>query len=165
MPTSDLSILKLALKTGAILCVLFIIYFMIMKYFGLIQFAELRFLNIFILLSVLFSTFRYYRMKTKILNIDYLEGLSLGVFSSGIGFALFAVFLYIYFSSIDPMLLDQLRGNTVMMGNALTPVSAAGSVLIEGICSGLILSFSIMQYFKSGSYKTLQEKRRNGIHV
>lgn len=165
MNPQEISIPKLALKSGILICASFIVYFMIMKYLNLIHVVELRFLNIFILIAGLLSTFRYFRRQTNVLNIVYLEGLFLGVLTTLVSFMLFAVFLYFYFLKVDPDLLLELKDNAMMMGTSLTATSAAASVLIQGACSGLIISFAIMQYYKSGFYKTMQEKRQNGIHV
>ncbi len=164
MEIPTFSIPKLAVKAGFIICTSFILYFMLMKYFNLTQFAILRFLNLFILTGGLFLTFRYYRIKTKVLNIAYFDGLTLGVVTTLTSFILFAIFIYNYFLYIDPLLLQELKDNTVMMGNSLTAFAASATILIEGICSGVILSFVIMQYFKSGFYRTLQEKIQNKVH-
>lgn len=156
---------KLALKSGILICFSFITYFMLMKMFNLIHITELRFLNIFIMTGGLVLTFRQYRFKSKILNINYLDGMFLGVLTSLISVVTYTVFIYFYFLKIDPALLQELKGNTVMTGNSLSATSAAATVIVEGICAGIILSFIILQYYKSGFYKTVQEKRQNGIHV
>ncbi|MEO8085973.1 MAG: hypothetical protein ABI763_04085 [Bacteroidota bacterium] len=161
METKPFSIPTLAVKAGFIICASFIAYFMVMKYCNLTQYAVLRFLNLFILTGGLLLTFRYYRRKTKILNIAYFDGLLLGVVTSLTTFLLFAVFIYNYFLYVDPLLLQELKGNTVMMGNSLTAFTASATILVEGICAGVILTFIIMQYFKSGFYRTLQEKMQN----
>ena len=136
-----------------------------MKYFNLTHITTLRFLNFFILTVGLAMTFRSYRMKTKILNVLYLDGLLLGAATTVISVVLFSIFIYLYFSVINPLLLQSLKRNAVMMGTSLTALTAAATVLVEGVCSGIIISFSIMQYYKSGFYRTLQEKKQDGVPV
>jgi hypothetical protein len=137
-----------------------------MKYLDLLYITELRFLNIFILITGLIVTFRYYRKQTNVLNVPYFEGLGLGVLTSFVSFALFAVFIYYYFLEVDPALLQSLKGNTVMLGNtSMTAFYTAATVVLQGMVSGLIVSFAIMQYYKSGFYKTLSEKRKEGVRV
>ena len=165
LSTPQVSIPQLAVKAGVLICISFIIYFMSMKYFNLIHFAELRFLNIFILITGLILTLRYYRQKTNILNIAYFDGFLLGIITAIASHLFFAVFIYIYFHT-NPESLLVLKGNTVMMGSgSLTPAYAAATVVIEGTFAGLIISFAIMQYYKSGFYRTIQEKRQEGVIV
>jgi hypothetical protein len=166
MATTELSIPKLAIKAGIAICISFIAYFMVMKYLDLLYMTELRFLNIFILITGLIVTFRYYRKQTNVLNVPYFEGLGLGLLTSFVSFALFAVFIYFYFLEVDPALLQSLKGNTVMLGNtSMNALYTAATVVLQGMVSGLIVSFVIMQYYKSGFYKTLNEKRKEGVRV
>ncbi len=151
------SIPKISFVSGICICILLIISFVVMKNFEVLHFAELRFLNIFILIVGLIATFRYYRMKTKILNIPYVEGLWLGMFTTFIGCLTFGIFIFIYFYYIDTQLLLDLKDNTVMMGASLTASAASLSSIVEGLCAGGIITFIIMQYYKSGFYKTRQE--------
>ena len=165
MSTQQLSIPTLAAKASALICTSFIAYFLLMQYLSLLHITELRFLNIIILITGLVTTYRYYRKKTKILNILYFDGLLLGILTSVASFLFFAIFVYIYFRA-DPALLQVLKGNTIMMGfGSVTPANAAVTVVIEGVISGLIISFAIMQYYKSGFYRTIQEKRQGGVIV
>jgi len=149
METVEKYIPKLALKAGLLICATLIIYFMLMKYLNLTHVTELRFLNFFILAIGLIMTFRHYRAKTKILKIRFLDGILIGVFTTFVSAAVFAIFVYFYFLNIDPALIQELKGNTVMLGTgSLTPLYAAITIVIEGICSGVIISFAIMQYYK-----------------
>jgi hypothetical protein len=90
---------------------------------------------------------RYYQHKTH-LRIDYLNGMALCFLTSVVGAFLFSVFLFIFFSAIDPLVLQLLKDNTPIMGKYLTPFAAALMVLMEGVVSALILSYVVMQYFK-----------------
>lgn len=165
MNTPDRSIPKLSIQAGLLISAAFIAYFIFMDFFNLTHVIALRFLNVFILLSGLLITFRHYRTKTKILNIPYMEGLLLGISATMISVIFFAIFVYSYFSWINPAILLELKDHTVMMGSSLTALTAAATILIEGVCSGMIISFTIMQYYKSGFYRTLQEKRKDGVPV
>ncbi|OFY84789.1 MAG: hypothetical protein A3F72_05895 [Bacteroidetes bacterium RIFCSPLOWO2_12_FULL_35_15] len=115
---------------------------------GLIHIMELRALNFFILLGGIFFAFRYYKIKTK-KQIEYLPGLLLGCFISIVSILSFALFVGLYFSMIDPQLLLELRGNSPIMGDYITPLSMVITIIIEGMCSGLIISFSFMQYYQN----------------
>lgn len=148
MKTFEISMQKLAIKAGLLIFACLIVYFLLMKYFNLIHIVELRALNFFILLGGIFFTFRYYRLKAK-KEIEYLPGLLLGCFISAVSILLFALFVGLYFSLIDPLLLLELKGNSPMMGEYITPLSMVITIIIEGMCSGLIISFSFMQYYQN----------------
>lgn len=158
---TDVSIPKIALIAGLAIFLLLTLSFLIMSYFHVIQFPELRFLNIFILVIGLVFAYRYYRSKTNILNIAYIEGLWLGMFTSLLSCAAFGIFIFIYFYFIDNTSIQELDGNTLMMGHSLTASAASLSSIVEGLCTGGITSFIIMQYYKSGFYKTRQERKND----
>ena len=149
----DILIQRSIIRSGLLIALGFIVYFFLMKYFGLIQYAELRAFNFVILLAGLFFTYRDYRLKTEP-NIEYFSGLILGFLTSVISVVSFAIFVYIYFSSIDPVLLAEIKKNSPFIGTNLNPVTATISIIAEGISSGLIMSFSFMQYYKSGCERT-----------
>jgi len=144
----NISFEKVSLVSGILICIVYIAYFLFMIYANLIRITELRAFNFLILLGGLFFTFKYFRSKSKV-HIDYLKGISLGILTSAVSIVLFALFIYIYFSEIDPLLLQQLKNNAPLMGQYLTPFSAAFTIIVEGSISGLILSFAIMQYYKN----------------
>lgn len=148
METPEISIQKLALKAGLLTGAGFIIYFMLMKYVNLLHVIELRVLNLFILSSGIFFAFRYYKTVTK-KKIEYLQGIIFGCTLSAVSLVLFAMFAGLYFSQIDPLLLVQLKHHAPMMGAYITPFTVVITILIEGMCSGLIISFALMQYFQN----------------
>lgn len=152
----NISFEKISIKAGIIICAGYIIYFIFMKYMNLLGIAELRSLNFLILLIGLFLTFRYYRLKSQ-MHIEYLKGLSLGIFTSIISIVLFAIFIFTYFSEIDPPLLQQLKNSAPVIGQYLTPFSAAFTIILEGGISGLIISFALMQYYKNDPSNAKQE--------
>ena len=157
MKTSqNISFEKISIKAGIIICIGYIMYFIFMKYMNLLDIAELRSLNFLILIVGLYFTFRYYKMKSQ-MHIEYLKGLSLGIFTSIISIVLFAIFIFIYFSEIDSQLLQQLKNNAPIMGHYLTPFSAAFTIILEGGISGLIISFAMMQYYKNDPSNAKQE--------
>lgn len=135
------------LKAGILTCLGLVAYFLLMKYLKLIHITELRGFNFVILATGIVRTFRYvqHRMPFK---LNYFQGFGLSCLVAAVSVVSFAVFVYIYFLVLDPALLLNLKANSPMMGNYITPFTAAGSVLVEGICSGLVISFCYMQYFQ-----------------
>ncbi len=150
MKNENPSTTRLALITGFLICLAMIAYFLIMKLAGLVEIAELRLLNVFIMMGGCALAIRYYN-ATYNRHIQYLEGIMLSFLSINISAFIFAIFIFIYLSQLDPVLLDALKSNAPVMGKYLTPFSAAFSLIVEGVIAGLIVSFVLMQYFKDDS--------------
>jgi len=160
-PAAEISIEKVGLKAGLITCGSLIFYFMIMKYFNFMNSAVAWSFNFVILWAGIIFSYRYYRAKT-ILNVNYIQGLILGGITTAVSVVPFIVFIYIYFSVVDAMLLQLLKNNILFMGEQITPVTAAGSTMVEGLCSGVIISFTMMQYLRSGFRRASREKATHG---
>ena len=78
----------------------------------------------------------------------YLEGFGIGMFTSLIGVITFAVFMLFYLTLIDPAFMDVIREKS-MFGSYLNPFIASFTIVIEGLGSGLMITFTLMQYFKN----------------
>ena len=154
---NKISIEKIGLKAGLITCASLIIYFLVMKYFNFMGNAIAWGLNFIILWGGIMLAYRYYRSKTK-LNVDYGPGLILGGITTAAAVIPFVFFEFIYFSQLDVTQMTLLQNNSLFMGEQISPVKAAASSMIEGICSGVIISFMMMQYFRSGFRRTGREK-------
>lgn len=154
------SIDKIGIKAGLVTCAALIGYFMIMISLNVIHNEIAWALNTIILGAGIMLTYRHYRSKT-ILNVDYLPGLVLGIITTVASVIPFVVFVYIWLSQSDAVQL--LRNNALFMGGEqITPVKAAASIMIEGTCSGIIISFMMMQYYRSGFKRASSEKLMQG---
>lgn len=160
----NISIEKLSAKAGILICLAFIAYFLLMKYMHLADVPELRCVNFLIQFAGLILTFRYFRSKTH-KTIDYIEGISLGFFTAAVSTILFAIFIYVYFSVIDPVLLNTLKESAPMLGQYLSPFSAGLTIVIEGFISGLILSLALMQYYKNDPRHARQEHHEHNTNT
>lgn len=163
METRKISIERLAVITGVLICGVMIIYFLLMAIMGLAHVAELRFLNFVIAGAGAACVIKYYMNRTGT-HIQYLEGLTLSFVSIIVSAVLFALFIFFYFSKINPELLDVIRVDAPVMGKYLTPFSASITVIAEGIVSGLVLSFSLMQYFKDDALHSPYKQRGPARH-
>lgn len=160
--TGKISIEKIGLKGGLITCAALIIYFMVMKYLNFMQSEIAWALNTIILGAGIMLTYRHYRSRTQ-LNVDYLPGLLLGIITTAASVIPFVLFMYIWLSQADAALLQLLKNNSLFMGGEqITQVKAAASTMIEGICSGIIISFMMMQYYKSGFRRKSKEELIQG---
>jgi len=152
------SIIKLALKFGLITCFTLVIFFLFMKYVSLIQIVELRCLNFVILLFGVNAAFHNYRRQTG-LNIEYFKGFFLGFYTCTFAVIPFALFVFLYLWKIDPFLVNALKSNSLLMGVEITPEKAAITIIIEGVVSGVLIPFILMQYYRSGFEDSISKKK------
>jgi uncharacterized protein DUF4199 len=140
---------NLEMKVGLTTSLALIAYFLFMKLIDLIEVVELRGLNLLILAAGVSYAYYYERKQTHS-NIEYFRGLLLGIFTALYAIIPFSLFVLFYFWKIDPDLIHHLVSHTLFMGITITPEIAAETVLIEGITSGVLLSFILMQYYREG---------------
>lgn len=146
MEKREISITKVAMKTGLAVCGGLLLYFFAMAAVDLLRVVELRALNFFILLTGILYSINYVK-NHKGNQFDYFEGLAAGFLTTIYSVIPFGVFVFIYLWQINPSFMEYIREN-VMFGNSLTPALAAFAILVEGIASGAVISFIAMQYFK-----------------
>jgi len=160
IPTVKISAEITGLKAGLITFGSLVFYFMIMKYFNFMDSPVAWAFNFVILASAIVFACEYFRSKTT-LNVDYIPGLILGSITTAAAVFPFALFIYIYFSQAETLLLS-LKDNILFMGEEITPTRAAFSTAIEGLCSGVLVTFIMMQYFRTGFMRKRNEKLMHG---
>ncbi|NEN25578.1 DUF4199 domain-containing protein [Cryomorpha ignava] len=134
-----------ALLTGAAL----IAYFLLMKLFGLETNFYLRIFNLVIMIAGLFFLYRNTFLRGSHDRVGYLQGLLMGGQLTLIAVGMFIVFLGIYIKFLDPEFM-KILGNTGLWATSnISITQAVLGILIEGLASGFILSFVLMQYFKA----------------
>lgn len=133
-----------------------IVFFLIMWFFNLHEHLELHYLNII----VLFFGLRYAIKKIRSISgeIRYFEGLKAGVIVSVISVVVFNVFMLVYATLINPSFLDFMESKInlgVFTSINETMIDIMGLIIVEGLSSGFILTFILMQYYKSESSETI----------
>jgi len=156
------SIEGVGIKAGVMIWISLLIYFILMKSSSLIE-SELAWaFNAVIIGAGLMLMYRYYRTKTQ-LTVDYLPGLTLGIITTVVSVLLFSLTVYFWLIRLDVAILELLKKNSLFMGGeAVTPFKVAASIVIEGGCTGLLISFMLMQYYKSGFRRKAGEKLMEG---
>jgi hypothetical protein len=119
------------------------LYFIIMKFAGLSHYPELRLLNLLILVGGIYFALRKFK-KTHEDRLNYFRALITGVATGAIGSIVFAVFLFLYMQ-LDPMLMETIKANEPM-GRFLNPYIASFIVALEGVFSGLLVTFILINY-------------------
>lgn len=120
-----------------------IAFFLIMKVAGLAHIYELRFLNIFIQVGGIFFALKKFR-ETHDQHMNYFRALVTGVATGAVSSVIFALFLFIYLS-VDPGFMQDIITNEPM-GRYLNPYITSFMVALEGLFSGLLFTFIIINY-------------------
>lgn len=123
-----------------------IAFFLLMKFAGFFHVVELRMLNIFILVAGIFLALKKFK-DTHGNHINYFRALVVGVVTGAVGSILFAVFLFIYVH-IDTDFMIWLQQNEPM-GRFLNPYIVAFIVALEGLFSGLLVTFVLINYLQT----------------
>lgn len=132
-----------------------LIFFLIMSAIGLEHNLELRSLNLFIMVGGVYFSIRTIKRKNK--DFDYLKGIGTGflaALSSSVAFALFNI---IYLTAINPAFMTEVIAEEPF-GAYLNPYSVAIVILMEGVASGFLFTFGLMQWFKG------REGNKKAIH-
>ncbi len=141
---------RTAIRFGGLMALALVGFFFLMKAFGLEHNLELRALNIFILFSFVLASIDYYK-KRRPKDFVYLKGMGLGLLTSVAGVLMFAVLVVLYITVIDPSFMELIRENEPF-GDFLNPALVGFTILIEGIASGFLATYAIMQYYKNSHY-------------
>lgn len=135
-------------KYGLISAISLLAFFGIMKLAGLALVTELRLLNFIILFAGVFMGLREFfaHHEKQPGNHSYLKGFSVGVRISAIAASVFTVLLYLYLKFVDLSLATAIL-ESIKLGNYSLEFIMA-TVLVEGILSGVTITFISMQYYK-----------------
>jgi len=121
-----------------------IAFFLVMKFTGLLQHVELRALNLVILVAGVFFALKKFK-NTHEDHLNYFRGLVTGVATAAVGAIGFTIFLFIYLSFLDTGMMQYLIDNEPM-GRFLNPYMASFIVALEGVFSGLLVTFILINY-------------------
>ncbi len=136
---------NIVIKNGLLLTASLIGYFLIMKLFGFHYHTELRIFNaVLVIYFVHKSISEYYH---NINDNDYISAFFTGIITNAIAVIIFSV-LAPFYLMYDPEFLNIL-GSDGLWGNQLNINRIIMILLMEGIPSGMIVSFVIMQYYKT----------------
>ncbi len=118
-------------------------YFVFMQLIGLSHHVELRMLNLLILVAGIYYALKKFK-NTHEDHMNYFRGLIIGVATGAIASVAFAIALFIYMK-IDSSLLASIQENEPM-GHYLNEYMSAFIVALEGVFSGLLVTFILINY-------------------
>jgi glucose uptake protein GlcU len=120
-----------------------IAYFLVMKVIGLSHHVELRLLNLVILVAGVYYALKKFK-ETHGKHINYFRALATGVATAAIGSLGFALFMFL-FMKLDASMMQSIIDNEPM-GRYLNAYMAAFIVALEGVFSGLLVTFVLINY-------------------
>lgn len=151
---------RIGLATGGVVFACFVVYFLIMRIFNLIYILDLRLLNfVFLFAGIIIAEKKYKDLRGQKMDW-YLEGIGVGALTCIVAVVPFAIFIQVYLN-LDPKFMEYLRHNSIV-GEYLTPFTAAFGLAVEELSAGMVFSFMCMQYFKR--YVSVKEGRSKVIH-
>jgi hypothetical protein len=125
-----------------------IAFFLIMKVFNLAHMVELRLLNLVILIGGVYMALRKFKYTHED-HLNYFRALVTGVATAAIGSIVFALFLFIYMK-LDSDMMQSIIDNEPM-GRYLNAYMASFIVALEGVFSGLLVTFVLINYVNTDS--------------
>jgi hypothetical protein len=128
---------------GVRIAVGLIAYFLVMYFMGLAHQVELRLLNLLILVTGVYLALRKFR-ETNENRLNYFRALVTGVSTAAIGAFIFAIFLFT-FMTLNETLMESIRANEPM-GRFMNPYIASCVVALEGLFSGLLVTFILINF-------------------
>ena len=120
-----------------------VLYFLIAYIFGFLHIIELRLLNLFIMAAGIYFSLKQYK-RTHHGELDYFRALVVGVASAFIGTSTFVLLLFLYLK-IDTNLMQAIIEKEPM-GMYLNTYIATFAVWVEGIFSGFIMTFILINF-------------------
>jgi len=141
---------RTAIRYGSLMALALAGFFLLMKAFGLEHNLELRALNLFILFSFILMSIDHFK-KNRSEDFIYLKGMGLGLLTSAIGVIIFATLVILYITVINPSFMEIIQQNEPF-GDFLNPVLVGCTIVIEGMASGFLATYALMQYFKKSHF-------------
>lgn len=119
------------------------LYFLLMQMVGLSHHVELRMLNLLIQVAGIYFALKKFK-NTHEDHMNYFRGMVVGVATGAIASVVFALFLFIYMK-LDNSLLVSIQENEPM-GHYLNEYMSAFIVALEGLFSGMLVTFVLINY-------------------
>ncbi|MBI1767093.1 MAG: DUF4199 domain-containing protein [Bacteroidetes bacterium] len=123
-----------------------IVFFVIMRLAGFHHHVELRLFNLIILMTGIYFGLKKFKERHGN-HINYFRALITGVGIGAVGSVVFGLFMFIYMK-LDNDLMQSIIDNEPM-GRYLNPYMAAFIVALEGVFSGLLVTFLLTNYITS----------------
>jgi hypothetical protein len=126
-------------------------YFFICYLLGVIHVLELRLFNFIIMCAGVYYAMKQYQ-KTHNDHINYFRALTIGISSGFIGTSTFVLFLFILFTLNQNMYQEVVKN--APMGAHMNVYIATSAVWFEGMFSGFMATFILINFLETDSVNT-----------
>jgi hypothetical protein len=130
-------------RYGIFIALGFIVYFVLMFLLNMGSHVELRLFNLPILGAGVYFGLKKFK-ETHGKHINYFRALASGVAISSIGTFLFAAFMFVFLKT-NPDFMTWIMENEPM-GRHLNPYMLSFIILLEGVFSGLLVTFVLLNW-------------------
>ncbi len=137
---------KISFRAGLLTASLLILFFLFMKVIGLVHNLELRIFNLLFMLGGIIWAIDHYK-KVASSSMTYVKGIGIGLLTSSVAVAVFALFILTYTLWLNPGFMEVIQANDVF-GIHLNPFIISFVIFLEGTASGFLATYCIMQYKK-----------------
>lgn len=134
---------KIPLNYGLKIAGGLVAYFILMNVIGFGNHVELRLLNLFILGAGIFFGLKKFK-ETHEDHLNYFRALITGVAIGAVGSAIFGFILFVYMTVNAPFMQSMMENE--QMGLHLNPYMASFIVVLEGVFSGLLVTFVLINW-------------------
>ena len=133
------------IKYGIIMFIGFLGFFILMKFLSLVSNTNLRVLNGFIHLPLVYLAISEYKNRVSPEKFTYLSGTMVGVKASLIGVGAFAIYQMV-FLYLDEGMMAFILGNAFEGAeNYLTPFTISLYLFLEGMIASMLVSYIAMR--------------------
>jgi len=134
---------KIPLNYGLKIAGGLVAYFVIMNLIDLGNHVKLRLLNLFILAAGIFFGLKKFK-ETHEDHLNYFRALITGVAIGAVGSMIFGILLFIYMTANGDFMQSMMQNE--QMGLHLNPYMASFIVVLEGVFSGLLVTFVLINW-------------------
>ncbi|MEI9921250.1 MAG: DUF4199 domain-containing protein [Bacteroidota bacterium] len=132
---------KIPLNYGLKIAGGLVAYFVVMNVIGLGNHVELRLLNLFILAAGIYFGIKKFKQSHDD-HLNYFRALVTGVAIGAVASAIFGFLLFIYMTVNSTFMASMVENE--QMGLHLNPYIASFIVVLEGVFSGLLVTFVLI---------------------
>lgn len=143
---SNDTLINICLKNGSFTAILLVMSFIALCWYSkVLEINQLWVINLFLLSMGVYSSLEEYSPTGKSGSIDYFDGFKIGLYTSIVAVTTHALFILV-FTYLDHSILNTAK--TDSFNGFTNSLTAAGTILYEGVAASLIITFCLMQYFK-----------------
>lgn len=151
---TELTIERIGLRLGLITVLLLSLYFLLLKFLGLIHVIEFRLFNGVIMFYGCFSAVKTARYKLP--DFNFIKGYGSGLLTALIASSIFSLFGLLYLEIVDPTFIDEIRANEIL-GIYQNKYIASAQIFIEGTASGFLFTHGAVMWFKKSQSDDMKD--------